>query len=284
MKNVKNILLFVLVSTLSNLHSQTQFANEQQLNAFLKTTTYVVLEETPFSLFNASIENVMKKHWTITPFKIITADEFTKTNRNPQNSFIYISLAQFSGNNSDNLNTFNILNLILGDKSGNINKMPDIGSVPLSYEEVEDEAYAYKLGGLIMAMQYYVNYKIQHPKESIQDLAKKNVGEIKTKELWLVAKELAPDMNTLDKIKKVYPYKVKLVSEEEIEKAIEEKNTNVVFLHKISPEEAKKNSKAQCWIFIISASDGKPLYFDQHKIDNQHPDGLLSDDFKNFAK
>ncbi len=283
MKRINCILILFLIFSSTILKAQTQFANEAQLKSFPSTTTYVVMEDTQLSLFNNSITDLMKKLWTITPFKVISAQEFNKLNKSPQNSFIYISLAQLTKyGKADNDNIYNILNLILGDKSGDINKMPDLGSIPLSYEE-DNEGYVYKLGGLLLAMQYYVNYKIQNPKDKIEDLAKKYVAEVKSKELWLLATDMASEVNTLDKIKKVYPYQVKLVSEEEIEKAIDLKNPNVAILHKIGPAETSKNG-GQCWKFIISLKEGKPLYFDQHKIDNSHPNGLLIEDFKNFAK
>lgn len=280
-----SIVLLIFLLKITYLHSQTQFADETQLKSFLGTTTYVVLEDTPFSVFNSVVEEKMKKLWSITPYKVVKADEFIIMSKNPKNSFIYISLAQLTQNGkADNTNIYNILNLVLGDKSGNINKMPDLGSVPLSFEEDEEEAYGYKIGGILMAMQYYVNDKIKHPNDKIEDLAKKNIGEIKKKELWLLASDLGEELNTLEKIKKIYPFPVKLVSEDEIEKAIDQKRPNVAFLHKIAPVELKKNGTSQCWNFIISTEEGKPLYFDQHKIENIHSSGLLIEDFKNFAK
>ena len=54
-------------------------------------------------------------------------------------------------------------------------------------------------------------------------------------------------------------------AEEEIEKAIVDKNPKVALLHKVGPEGSAKGD-AKCWKFIVTAAEGNPLYYDSHKI------------------
>jgi hypothetical protein len=114
-------------------------------------------------------------------------------------------------------------------------------------------------------------------------LEKDNAGKAKTYELWLRKEELPADLNTLEKIKAVYPYPVKLATREEIQAAIIARNPKVAILHKVGPEGSVQGDM-KCWKFIVSVADGNPLYFDSHMIDSKKPDALLEDDFKKLAK
>ena len=109
-----------------------------------------------------------------------------------------------------------------------------------------------------------------------------NIKEIKDKTLYLLEDELAPDVNSTARIKKIYPYKFKIVNKDEITDAIKKRDENVVFLHKVGPEGTKVN--ARCYKIIIGAADANFYYFDYHKISNKKPDGFLADDFKKLAK
>ena len=72
-------------------------------------------------------------------------------------------------------------------------------------------------------------------------------------------------------------------TKDRIQKAIDESNPKVAFLHKVGPE-GTAGDGALCLKFILTAKDGKPLYFDNHKISSSKPDAFLLDDFKNIAK
>ena len=90
-------------------------------------------------------------------------------------------------------------------------------------------------------------------------------------------------MNTIEKVKAIYPYPVRFASREEIQAAIMERKPGVAILHKVGPE-GSANGDMKCWKFIVSVSDGNPLYFDSHKIDSKKPDALLEDDLIKLSK
>ena len=125
----------------------------------------------------------------------------------------------------------------------------------------------------------------EHPEIVSQNVFKhynENIQEIKDKTFYVLKEELGPDVNTEAKIKKVYPYKFKLVTAEDIEQAIKDNDPDVVFLHKVGPEGTKID--ARCYNVIIGAADANFYYFDYHKISDKSPDGFLSSDFKNLVK
>jgi hypothetical protein len=290
------ILLNVLLLIVLQLNAQNKTATADDIARFLKSKTYIVLEDDPFSAYNAFVESHMKGTWTITPYEVISIEEFENKCGDPNSSFMLIAEARFSETKSslfrsntdlfDNSDTYNydIINLVMGDKSKDINKMVDLAIVPIAYTAIEDdESYGYRYGVLINFMQYYVRYCDKNPGKDIRELEKDNAGKIKNYELWVTQDQLAADVNTLEKIKKVYPYPVKITSKEEIEKAILEKNPKVAIIHKVGPE-GSLVGELKCWKFVVCVSDGNPLYFDSHKIISSKPDAFLEDDFKNLAK
>lgn len=285
------VLMFVL-----NLNAQMKTAGKEDIERFFNSKTYIVLEDDPFSSFNDYVKNNFKNVWTLTPFEIIDLQTYETKCKDPNSSFMLIAIARFSESssamfrsNSDILSDadtydYMIIDVVMGHKTGNINQMPDLVTVPVCFSEVEDyESYEYKMGVLIQFIQFYIKYCRDNPGNDIRDIIKENEGQTKNYELWLVKEELAPEVNTLEKIKAVYPFTVKLTTREEIQKAITERNPKVAILHKVGPEGSVPGD-AKCWNFIITAAEGKPLYFNSHKISAKKPDAFLEDDFKEIAK
>jgi hypothetical protein len=301
----KLILMSLFLAVVIGLKAQTKPASAAEVKQFLGSTTNVVLEENPFSVFNASITANMDVYWKITPYKIISPQEFEKIKTDPKKSFLYISWAEitktktslFKANTGlfDNVDQFryNLLNLVLGEKSGNLNKMPDLASLPLSYvapvskneedDEGEEIDYAYKLGGVLRLMQFYIHWTVDNPNKSFDNLMDAYTSELKTVELWLTKDDLAEEASTAEKIAKAYPYKIKMVTTAEIENAIKEGNQNAVFVHKIGPEKFKLKDPI-CFITLVNCATGKPYYFGYHKVKDHAMDGITLSDFKKMAK
>ncbi len=287
MKKTLLVLSFGLL--ILNVFSQAPKAKLDDFVRFKVSTTYVVLEQDPFSYFNSGIRPNLELFWKITPFKVVDYKEFETLKRDSKNSFLFVSLAQVLKTNAK----FSVLNLCMGEKTGEIEKMPEIISLPLAYymevddeesdEEINDPDYSYKLGGLLKTIQFYAEWSMQNPNQNVEEFVKKSSVLLKDKELWLLAKELPKDLQTIDKIKQVYPYPVKLVTEKEIEEAIKNKDEKVVFLHKIGPEEYKLTN-VFCFKTLLSCFDGKPYYFDYHTISKDKPDAFLKADFKKIGE
>jgi hypothetical protein len=272
-------LLTLLIASLQ-LRAQINFANALEIKTFLKSKTLVVLDEDPgAATFNEALKACVIKFWTLTPYEFINTEQFDAKKNNKAYSFIMLSEAEQTEKGVSC--KYNFLNLILGGYS-DINAMPDLGSVPLSYVDVDEASYLYKIGGLLLFMQSHVKYTNDHPGAKLTLTNKDSGTDIKTKELWLLKEELPANFNTIEKIKTVYPYTVKLVSKDDIKKAINDKNPNVVFLHKVGPEGTMSGGK--CWKFLVTANNGEVLYYDGQTIDASDPDAFLEKDFKAISK
>jgi hypothetical protein len=263
--------------------SQNYVPSKEDVKAFFTTKTLVVLEDNPLMEYNYIIKDVMKKEWTITDYDFISSGEFEKKRKDPQYSFIYMAEVTFESDKTDAVYRF--MHLSLGGDYFRMNEMPDIVAVPLAYYDVEEDNYDYKLALLVRFMQNHAILVRDHPEIMSANVFKHyndSIRDIKDKTLYVLENELSPDVNSAARIKKIYPYKFKIATKEEIAQAIDDRNPDVVFLHKVGPEGTKMN--ARCYKIIIGAADANFYYFDYHKISAKEPDGFLESDFKKLIK
>jgi hypothetical protein len=277
------VALLILAGAFTMIFAQGYVPSRQDVDALFTTKTLVVLEENPLMEYNSIIKKVMQQEWNITEYGFITSKEFEQKRMDAQYSFIYMSRVTFESDKTDA--SYRFLHLSVGGDYYRLNEMPDIASVPLAYYDVEEESYAYKLAILVRFLQNHAKLLKEHPEIISANVFKHyndNIKDIKGKTLYLLQEELAPSVNSVARIKKVYPYKFEIVTMEDIEQAIKDRNPDVVFLHKVGPEGTKLD--ARCYNIIIGAADANFYYFDYHKISDKNPDGFLESDFKNLVK
>ncbi len=269
-------LMFVGVYT----KAQDAVASQDEINKFYKTKTYVVFDSNIFGSYNNAIKKAME-HWTLTEVEYINETKYAQLKYSYRNSFLVRTKVKFTKDKSKTAYTF--LSLLLGSrKAGSMAQMPDLCSFPLSYYNVDYDKYLYKLGAIVMFMQNHVKVTQENPNLSSKNILKyysKNAEELGAKTLYVLKDELANNVNTVSKIKAYYSGKVKIVEPEEIEKAITNKDKNIVFLHKVGPDE--NSTKMRIYKVIMGAADGKLYYFNYHKYKKgKLPDAFLASDFK----
>ena len=278
------IISSLLVLFLGRSFAQISFPSQETLQQFHKSKTYIVLEDAMFSQFNAVIRAAAEKHWKITPYEVIDLAKFEKINTNPNASFLMVVMGEYThiGKNA----TYDVLTLVMGHKSGNINKMPEILSVPIACfidenSDADEENYDYKLGGILKGMQYAVSHILTQKLNltNLKNHLNASVKDVKSMELWLTKEDLSESVNTIEKIEKIYPYKVVITTAEAISQAIDSQKSGVAFVHTVG-NKAIKNTI--CLKVIISCADGKVLYGDFHTVTTKEPKGLLPKDFENL--
>lgn len=282
---MKKSLLYILFILLpgSILAQAEALPTQSDLEHFLTTKTYVVLEDSPFSDYNFEVEEIMSKVWNITEFEFIKMSEFSEMSQDPNKSFLYTSLVSFEKDKTDSRYFF--LHLSLGGENLTMDDLLDLCSLPLGYFGVDQDRYMYKLGVFLQFMQNHVKLLIEKPELISNNVFKHyndNIKDAHNKTLYLLEEELAKEVSTAARIKKVYPFKFRLVEPEQIKEAILSNDESVVFLHKVGPE--GKKLKARTYKIIIGAGDAKFYYFDYHMNSDKKPDGFLESDFKKLAK
>lgn len=255
----------------------------QDLNHFFQTTTYVVLDNNPISEWNMKMQEHAKRHWHITPLKFITDTEFETLRKDIDKSFIVRMKFRFPKDKvKANYIYFSIVN---GAAVNSMTDMPEICSVPLGYETADQGSWSYKLGSLLQFAQKHIQKLKSDPSTMGQNVLQyynKNMSYMKGKELWVVQSDLAPDVRSLSSIRKAYDGVVRIVTVEDIEKAIDDRREDVVYLHKVGPE--RSNVKARIYKCLIGAGDDNFYYFDYHMMSSRKGDGLLKDDFRRLNR
>lgn len=280
---MKKVIISALLICFSlSIYAERNLVRIEDVKAFLKTTTYVVLEDNPTAAYNFKIQEAIEKSWTITPYKFITSKEFEKIRNDIDKSFLVLIQMKFDSDKMPAV--YNFMSLSMGAAVKKITDMPDICSLPLGYKDVPEDSYVYKIEGIIRFMQNHIKLIDQNPtliKKNIFDYYNKNTKDVKNKELWVVEDDLEKETRELAKIRKNYAYTVKVVTADNIEKAIAEKNPNVIYLHKVGPSGTRL--QARCYKILLGASDDQMYYFDFHD-SKSDGDGFLGSDFKKVGR
>jgi len=253
------------------------------VNEFLNSKTYIVLEGSLFSSYNIYLKAAIDNEWKITPSEIISYSEFQKKRKMPNTSFLVVTNVQF--NNDKTGTTYDFLNLLLGGNYRGLDDMPDLVNLPLSLAGQDGESYVYKLSALIRFIQIHIQNLKDNPELTNKDfkkIFKANNGNFKDKTIYLLKEELAENINSMAKLKKAYPYSIKISNKEEIEKLIETKQENAVFLHIVGPD--KPTGNRMCFKVLMGADNAQIYYYGHHTVSSKKESCLLKKDLQKIAK
>jgi len=275
--------MFALLLPAVLLSGQAPFPDQDEIKQFKASKTCIVLEDDPFSSYNIYIKDAAKAYWTITPYEFISVKDFNVRRLNPAFSFLVITQTNFDKDPSHGL--YNFLNLLQGKDVNKLAEMPEICSFPLSFAGVNDLVYSYKLGAIVSFMQKHAQKILEDPSLSLRKYLKyynKNIPDIKNKTILVEQDDLTPQISTIKRIKAIYSHNIKIVTDDEITKAIENKTPDTVILHKVGP--MGDRDSGFCFIMLIGTDDSELYYYNLHMVDKANPNGLLSDDLKRLEK
>ena len=281
MKKLLILLTFLIAPLLS--FAQAPFPSADEIKEFLASRTCVVLEDDPFSFYNSFIKEAVQTHWNVTPVEVIGIKEFNLRRTNPAYSFIVLTQTNFDRDKSGS--AFNFLNLLQGKKGTKLSDLPEICAIPLSYAGEDDFGYAYKLGIVLAFMQKHARLISDDPSLTGRKYLKYynvNAPEVVKKTILFNEEDLSPEASTEDAIKKIYPFEFRIVGEDEIKKAINDKEPNTLILHKVSP--VGDAQSGYCFKMLIGADDADMYHYNQHLINSRNPNGFLKSDLDRLAR
>lgn len=280
----KPFFLWIIMLLSVNAFSQEYVPTQEDLNRFFNTKTYIVLDPNPISAYNFQIKEAVKSNWEMTDYEYVTYDKFEGLRKNPDYSFLMEDIIVFEKDKTKA--RYRFLSLMLGERRSRLEEMPTLVSVPLSYREVDQEYWAYKLGVILRFFQKHIRTMEQNPEildDNILEYYNKNMSDIKDKTLYLIRDELAPEVDTRSEIRQYYPYDFKLVDREEVAQAIKDAREDVVFLHKVGPQGSRH--RARCYKILMGAKNARFYYFDYHfVVKDRRPDGFLKRDFRKLKR
>jgi len=282
LRNLLPVLLPLLISVTAS-SQERPWPTSEDASRFLKSVTCVVKESDPFSFYNAEIKDAVDRYWKVTPVKYITGEEFNVMRNDPSYSFLVLTMTNFSNDKSGSV--YDFLNLLQGADVDELDQLPEFCAIPLCFSGAPEEEYSYKLGLIIRFMEYHAELVMKNPSTTALRYLKyynKNVPEIRNKTILVREQDLAPEVNTPERIAVHYPYTVRIVDEEEIIRAIEEKEKDVLIVHKVGPDGVKQTGT--CMKTLIGTDDAVMYYYDSHMVDSRNASGLLISDFKRLAR
>ena len=249
-------------------------ASKEQIASFKSTKTCVVMDDGA-SFFNAPAKEAVIKFWKTTSYEIIDRKEFEKRKTDPKYSFIVLMEGFFDKDPGGV--SYSYISLVLGDPSGNLTKMPEFCSIPLSYAGDNDAEYEYIIPLVIKFMQIHVaNLVKDRFPISINGLKYYNKTGYKDKVLVLNSEKMAPNADSPEKISAVYPHEFKLMTAEEINEKINSETVNTLFHFHVGPPEG--GAAGKCFEMLFDAT-GNLFYFSSRKVTNDNPDGFNIKDF-----
>ena len=254
-------------------------ANKAQVEDFFESKTMIVMDANPMLGYNIAVSEAVKKYWTVTPYEIITSDQFDEMYQDPKLSFLFLSKVQLKKDKEEVYYLY--MNLVMGAKADDITDLPEMMSLPLAYTGVDEDDYAEKLPVMVRFAQLHAK-NLKDSKNLRLTFNLKNYGseskELKEKVLLVKESDLSEEVNTLEKIQAHYPGKVKIVTDEEMAQAIETQAPNTAILHQVGPSEDENNGRSYRQVF--GADDAKLYYCNHQNITQRYPKGMLARDFR----
>ncbi len=274
-KQKKYIAILIMGFFIMTAFADPPLASQQEIGMFKNSKTCVVLENGSLT-YNVYIKDAVQKYWKITEYEFIDQNEFQKRRFDSKYSFLVLLKGVFD-KDPDGV-SYNYLSLVLGSANFDMTKMPELCSIPLSYSVDKDIDYGYAIPAIIKFIQIDVkNLDTKRLLIAVDGLKYYNwTGSFKDKILLLNKDMMAPDANTAEKIKTVYPHIIKLLTSSEIKTELAISSTNTIFNFHVGPTE---NSGAGKCFEMIFDTDGNLYYYNYRKITNDNKDGFNLDDF-----
>lgn len=258
-------------------------ANKSQIEDFFKSKTMIVMDANPMIGYNIVVTDAVKKYWTLTPYEIITSDQFDEMYTDPSLSFVFLSKIQLEKDKEEVYYLY--INFVMGAKVKDITQLPELLSLPLAYTGVDEDSYVDKLPLMLRFAQIHIN-NLKDAKNPRTFYILKNYGkdskELKNKTLLVKESDLSEEVDDLDKIKKYYSGPVKIVTEDEIVKAVEDKVAATAVLHQIGPGEDDNTGRS--YRLIFGTDDARLYYYYHQNITQKRPAGMLAWDFQQIEK
>jgi len=276
MKSFISIILFGCITM--NIGASPKLASKEQIGMFLNSKTCIVLENGSIS-YNVYVKEAVQIYWKITPFEFIDQQEFEKRRFNSKYSFLVLMKGVYDKDPGGI--SYNYISLVLGNGTPDLTNMPELCSIPISYSDDNNVNYGYAIPAIIKFMQIDAK-NLQYKRFQISWFGLKYYnGILKTKDKVLLLNKdmMAPDANSPDKIKAVYPHYFKLVNTTEIQTEIASNPVNTLFNFHVGP--TQNSGAGKCFEMIFDV-EGNLYYYNYRKITNDNKDGFNLKDFEYF--
>jgi hypothetical protein len=264
--NLKKYIFFIALSLISlGTLANPTLASKQQIGMFKNSITCVVLED-GINYYNVNIKDAVERYWKSTEYEFISQEEFEKRRFDSKYSFLVLMDGVYDKDPGGV--SYNYINLVLGNASNNLTKMPELCSIPISYTDDNDADYEYALPSIVKFIQIHAkNLETDRLYISLKGLRFYNSASgFKDKVLLLNKNAMAL-------------YYIKLLSPSEIQEEIASTPVNALIHFHVGP--SQNSGAGKCFEMIFDV-EGNMYYYNYRKITNDNGDGFNLQDFYNI--
>ncbi len=281
MKSFKKILIALVATFIAApAVSQAQvFSKKEDLKDLNSKTLMVVLENN--SMIDLTLKQAVEKEWSLSKIEFCDLDKFEKIKTDTSYYFLIRVKGIFKKEREPSIEFLSLLKG--GDEAYlGIDQMYDVLSLP--FQQIDDPD-----GYIIPYIDAYINIIEAH----VLRVQKKKIAatlglswysnrlqELKDK-IILVNKVDLSDIVSKEEANDILEKSGKVVEEDEIYDAIDNKKANMVYTICIGPDVEKQGS--YCYKMVVSADSHDIYYYRKQKVNSKNPKGFLPEDLKKIA-
>lgn len=273
-------IIFFLVCIIGEMNAQVKlFGKVEDLTDFSNKKLMVVLENG--SLIDATIRGAIEKEWIISKYEFCSTDDFEKL----KNDDSYYFLVRVNGIfKKEKEPALEFISLLKGGPKEikNISQMPDIITLPL--QPINDGS-----GYILPYIDSYVKLIQDHVIRIQRNKIAARVGiswysnrldEVRAENVLFGENDISNELKPNDVVFLLNNYG-KVVDEDEIQKAIEDKASKTLVSICIAPNISQSGS--YCYKMLLSTDTNELYYYRKQKISGRAPRGFLIEDMKKIA-
>ncbi|MDR0566758.1 MAG: hypothetical protein LBG47_06965 [Prevotellaceae bacterium] len=219
-----------------------------QLAAFFKSTTCVVATNDNI-IFDAFLNDAVKRFWTITPYKVVSKTEFDALRTDESASFLMLTKVVES---KDKLKRpYLYLSLLMGSKNAgsSLDLMPEVASIPLACESAEGDIPAVMLNPMVLFVQKHAE-KIKEKSFAERLLASfqqrlqaynYSMSQLKGKVIYICKSDVDVKVN-IREMEAKHGNLLRFVDKDGIARVVSEREANAAVAFTVYPQGAEKGA------------------------------------------
>lgn len=271
------MLLISLTSICNTALAQLDLKKKENLKDLEGKTLYVVIDNN--SIESLALKEAVEKNWILSNYTFIDGEKYDNLKSDPNDYFLVKTEGKFKKEREPGIE---FLSLVKGggtNENGGINESSDIISLPMQSIDDSDGTIIPYLGAYVKIIQDYVQ-RVQKKKISAHiglSWYSNRLKEIKTKNVLISENDLS-DILVDEDISDILVPQVKIVYEDEVDNALENKRPQTLISLSIAPKNPLAGS--YCYKMLISTNTNELFYYKKQKITTKNPQGFLKDDIK----
>jgi hypothetical protein len=260
--------IFIAISTLVALGqahaAERRIATAGELATFFKSTTYVVTTNDNI-IFDAFLNDAVRRFWTVTPYKVVDKGEFDALRTDENSSFLLVTKVTES---KDKLKRpYLYLSLLMGSKESDssLDMMPEVASIPLACETAEGKISAMMLSPMVIFVQKHAgNIKEHSFKDKLMASFQQrlqaynyNMPQLKGKTIYISKSDVDVKVN-IREMEARHGNIFRFVEKDDIARVVSEKEANAAVAFTVHPQGAEKGAYGYKMIMDV---DGALYYY-----------------------